>query len=63
MFIGWDYPTCVLFLHSVHMGLGEYLLIFEEGGRTPTALSDHQQGQSWLLAPFYNGYDIIWCYG
>ena len=49
-------------LYCVHMGLGECLLTFKEGRRTLTALSDHQQGQTWLLAPFYNGYDIILCY-
>ena len=45
------------------MSLDEYAATFKEGAETPTALSGHGQYGSRLLAPLYEGYDNIWCYG
>ena len=54
-----DYP----YGYTMYTSPGEYLLTFMEGGETPTTPSGRRYSQSWLLAPFYDGYDIIWCYG
>ena len=50
-------------LPCTHLCINEYLELFRGAVRTPTVAFDRRQGESRLLAPFYEGYNIIWCYG